>query len=75
MYTFSKEFSCFKVAQNLVFPSLTNLESKLIVFYAFINFYQTVSFESHQPFTVRKIGSFLSTLASVFFLYSNNAHT
>ena len=49
------------------FSRSTNLESKLIKLFVFVNFEQTVRFGSLKPFTVRKIGDFphfLSALAS-----------
>ena len=49
------------------FSRSTNLESKLIKLFVFVNFEQTVHFGSLEPFTVHKIGDFphfLSALAS-----------
>ena len=54
----------FKVAHSSVFSRSTNLESKLIEFFVFVNFSNTVCFGSLKPFTVRKIGHFVSALAS-----------
>ena len=59
-----------KVPQSPVFSRLTNLESKLIEFFVFVNFERTVSFGSLQLFTVRKIGDFPHFLLA---LASNNA--
>ena len=56
-----------KVARYPEFSRSTNLESKLIRLFVFVNFEQTVRFGSLEPFTVRKIGDsphFLSALAS-----------
>ena len=58
---------CIKVAGNPEFSRSTNLESKLIEFFALVNFKCTVCFGSLEPFNVRKIGDFphlLSALAS-----------
>ena len=58
-----------KVAGNPVFSRSTNLESKLIEFFVFVNFKRTVRFGSLHPFTVRKIGDFPHFLSA---LTSNN---
>ena len=55
------------MARSPVFSRSTNLESKLIKLFVFVNFEQTVRFGSLELFTVRKIGDFphfLSALAS-----------
>ena len=59
----------FKVAGNPVFSRSTNLESKLIEFFVFVNFKRTVRFGSLHPLTVRKIGDFPHFLSA---LTSNN---
>ena len=58
-----------KVAGNPVFSRSTNLESKLIEFFVFVNFKRTVRFGSLHPLTVRKIGDFPHFLSA---LTSNN---
>ena len=40
------------------------MESKLIKLFVFVNFEQAVRYGSLEPFTVHKIGDFLSALAS-----------
>ena len=63
-------YFCFlKVAGNPVFSRSTNLESKLIEFFVFVNFKHTVRFGSLHPLTVRKIGDFPHFLSA---LTSNN---
>ena len=52
-----------------MFSWSTNLESKLIEFFVFVNFKRTVRFGSLHPFTVRKIGEFPHFLSA---LTSNN---
>ena len=59
----------FKVAGNPTFSRSTNLESKLIEFFVFVNFLRIVRFGSLHPFTVRKIGNFPHFLSA---LTSNN---
>ena len=57
------------------FSRSTNLESKLIDFFAFLSFSQIVSFESLQHFTIHTIGNFPSFLEDkltffyIFFLF------
>ena len=58
-----------KVARSRVFSRSTNLESKPIDFFVWLKLYQTVSFGSLPPFTVRKIGDFPHFLSA---LPSNN---
>ena len=57
------------MAGNPVFSRSTNLESKLIEFFVFVNFKCTVRFGSLHPLTVRKIGDFPHFLSA---LTSNN---
>ena len=55
------------MARYPVFSRSTNLESKLIELFVFVNFLAHSPFGSLHPFTVRKIGDFphfLSALAS-----------
>ena len=52
-----------------MFSRSTNLESKLIEFFVFVNFKRTVRFGSLHLFTVRKIGDFPHFLSA---LTSNN---
>ena len=62
-----RPLSALKVARYPKFSKSTNLESKLIKLFVFVNFEQTVRFGSLEPFTVCKIGDFphfLSALAS-----------